>query len=46
MGCVRAPFLSFLTILGLIGLDWEEEFDDDKFFFWMQGEQRGGGRQV
>ena len=38
MGHVKAPFLGFLTVLGLVGLDWEEEFDNDKFFFWMQGE--------
>ena len=39
MGRVKAPFLGFLTILGLVGLDWEEEFDDDEFFFWMRGER-------
>ena len=33
MGCVKAPLLGFLTVLGLVGLDWEEEFDDDEFFF-------------
>ena len=35
IGHVNAPLLGFLTILGLVGLDWEEEFDDDEFFFWM-----------
>ena len=39
MGCVKAPLLGFLTVLGLVGLDREEEFDDDKFFFWMRGER-------
>ena len=38
MGCVKVPLLGFLTILGLVGLDWEEEFDDE-FFFWMRGER-------
>ena len=46
MGHVKAPFLGFLTVLGLVGLDWEEEFDDDEFFFWIQGERRGGGQEV
>ena len=45
MGCVKAPLFGFLTILGLVGLDWEE-LDDDEFFFWIRGEQRGGGREV
>ena len=45
MGCVKAPFFGFLTILGLVGLDWEE-LDDDEFFFWIRGEWRGGGREV
>ena len=35
MGHVKAPLFGFLTTLGLVGLDWEEEFDDDEFFFWM-----------
>ena len=38
MGRVKAPLFGFLTVLGLVGLDWEEEFDDDEFFFWMRGE--------
>ena len=46
MGCVKAPLLGFLIVLGLVGLDWEEEFDDDEFFFWIRGERRGGGREV
>ena len=46
MGHVKASFFGFLTILGLVGLDREEEFDDDEFFFWIRGEQRGGGREV
>ena len=46
MGCVKAPLLGFLTIFGLVRLDWEEEFDDDEFFFWMRGEQSGGGQGV
>ena len=29
MGHVKAPLLGFLTIFGPMGLDWEEEFDDD-----------------
>ena len=45
MGCVKAPFFGFLTVLGLVGLDWEE-LDDDEFFFWIRGERRGGGREV
>ena len=45
MGCVKVPLLGFLTVLGLVGLDWEAEFDDE-FFFWMQGERRGGGQEV
>ena len=45
MGCVKAPLFGFLTVLGLVGLDWEE-LDDDEFFFWMRGERRGGGREV
>ena len=45
MGHVKVPLLGFLTVLGLVGLDWEEEFDDDEFFFWIRGEQRGGGRE-
>ena len=39
MGCVKAPLFNFLTVLGLMGFDWEEEFDDDEFFFWIQGER-------
>ena len=35
MGRVKAPLFGFLTIFGLVGLDWEEEPDDDEFFFWM-----------
>ena len=46
IGRVKAPLFGFLTVLGLVGLDWEEEFDDDKLFFWMRGERRGGGREV
>ena len=46
MGRVKAPLFGFLTVLGLMGLDWEEELDDDEFFFWMRGERRGGGREV
>ena len=46
MGRVKAPLFGFLTVLGLVGLDWEEEFDDDELFFWMRGERRGGGREV
>ena len=46
MGRVKAPLLGFLTVLGLVGLDWEEEFDEDEFFFWIRGERRGGGREV
>ena len=45
MGCVKAPLFGFLTVLGLVGLDWEE-LDDDEFFFWIRGERRGGGREV
>ena len=45
MGCVNAPLFGFLTVLGLVGLEWEE-LDDDEFFFWMRGERRGGGREV
>ena len=45
MGCVKAPLLGFLTVLGLVGLDGEEP-DDDEFFFWIRGERRGGGREV
>ena len=46
MGCVKAPLFGFLTVLGLVGLDWEEELDDDEFFFWIRGERRGGGQEV
>ena len=46
MGRVKAPLFGFLTVLGLVGLDQEEEFDDCEFFFWMRGERRGGGREV
>ena len=46
IGRVKVPLFGFLTVLGLVGLDWEEEFDDDEFFFWMRGERRGGGREV
>ena len=46
MGCVKAPLFGFLTPLGLAGLDWEEELDDDEFFFWIRGERRGGRRDV
>ena len=47
MGHVKAPLFGFLTILGLMGLDWEEELDDnDEFFFGIWGERRGGGREV
>ena len=45
MGRVNAPIFGFLTVLGLVGLDWEE-FDDDELFFWMRGERRGGGQEV
>ena len=45
MGCEKAPLFGFLTVLGLVGLDWEE-LDDDEFFFWIRGERRGGGREV
>ena len=43
MGHVKVPLFGFLTLLGL---DWEEELDDDEFFFWIRGERRGGGREV
>ena len=46
MGCVKVPLFGFLTPLGLVGLDWEEELDDDEFFFRIRGERRGGGREV
>ena len=46
MGRVKAPLFGFLTILGLVGLDWEEEFDDSEFFFWMRWERQGGGWEV
>ena len=46
MGRVKVPFFGFLTPLGLVGLDWEEELKDDEFFFWIRGERRGGGREV
>ena len=46
MGRVKVPLLGFLTILGLVGLDWEEELDDNEFFFWIRGERRGGGWEV
>ena len=36
---MKAPLFGFLTILGLAGLDWLEELDDDEIFFWMQGGQ-------
>ena len=39
IGCVKAPLFGFLTVLGLVGLDWEEELDDDEFFFWIRGER-------
>ena len=39
MGHVKASLFGFLTIFGLVGLDWEEEFNDDEFFFWMRGER-------
>ena len=39
MGHVTAPFFGFLTVFGLVGLDWEEEFDNDEFFLWMRGER-------
>ena len=45
-GRTKAPLLGFLTILGLMGLDWEEELDDDEFFFWIRGERQGGGQEV
>ena len=45
MGCVKAPLFGFLTVLGLVGLDWEE-LDDDEFFVWIRGERRGGGREM
>ena len=45
IGCVKAPLFGFLTVLGLVRLDWEE-LDDDEFFFWIRGERRGGGREV
>ena len=35
MGREKAPLLGFLTVLGLVGLDWEEELEDDEFFFWI-----------
>ena len=44
-GRVKVPLFGFLTVLCLVGLDWEE-LDDDEFFFWIRGEQRGGGREV
>ena len=46
MGREKAPFPGFLTVLGLVGLDWEEELEDDEFFFWIWGERRRGGREV
>ena len=46
MGCAKAPLFGFLTVFGLVGLDWEEEFDNNEFLFWMRGEQRGGGQEV
>ena len=45
MGHVKAPLFGFLTVLGLVGLDWEE-FDDDEFFLRMRGERQGGGQEV
>ena len=32
MGHVKVPLFGLLTVLGLVGLDWEEELDDDEFF--------------
>ena len=46
MGRVKAPLLSFLTILGQVGLNWEEEFDNNEFLFWMRGERQEGGQEV
>ena len=46
IGHVKVPLFGFFTVLGLAGLDWEEEFDDDEFFFWIRGERRRGGRVV
>ena len=39
MGRVKASLFGFLTVFGQMGLDWEEEFDDDEFLFWMRGER-------
>ena len=46
IGRVKVPLFGFFTVLGLAGLDWEEEFDDNEFFFWIRGERRGSGRDV
>ena len=46
IGRVKVPLLGFFTVLGLVGLDWEEEFDDEEFFFWIREEWRRGGREV
>ena len=47
MGRVKAPLFGFLTVLGLVGFDLEEEeLDDDEFFFWIRGERRRGGQEV
>ena len=43
---MKAPLFGFLTVLGLAGLDWLEELDDNEFFFWIWGEQLGGGQDV
>ena len=43
IGRVKVPLFGFFTVLGLAGLDWDEEFDDDEFFFWIRGERRRGG---
>ena len=46
IGQVKLPLFGFLTVLGLVGFDWLEEFDVNEFFFWMRGEQQGGGQEV
>ena len=43
---MKLPLFGFLTVPGLVGFDLLEEFDDNEFSFWMQGEHRRGGQDM
>ena len=37
---MKAPFFGFLTVLGLVGLDWEESWMTTSFSFGYEGSDK------